>query len=59
MEEEQKGTCVGLGTCPAEAEAKIRVKGEEEGEVGKEGVGLGFGALGGGEVFGLVGSCGD
>jgi hypothetical protein len=37
-EEQQKGICVGLGTCPAEAEVKIQVKGKEEGERGKEGV---------------------
>lgn len=53
-EEEQKGICVRLGTCPAEGEAKSS---EEGREVREESVGLG--AIDWGEVFGLVGSSED
>jgi hypothetical protein len=60
-EEEQKGVCVGLGTCPAEVEVKSTEEGKGEGKEGKEGKeeGPGLGAIDWGEVFGLVGSCGD
>jgi hypothetical protein len=52
-EEEQEGVCVGLGTCPAGVESRGKEEVEED---GKEVV---AGAVDWGEVFGLVGGCGD
>jgi hypothetical protein len=53
-EEETKGVCVGLGTCPAEVEVKFESKDDE-----KEREWVGLGAIDWGEVFGLVGSSCD
>ena len=44
---------MGLGTCPAEVESRGKEEAEED---GKEMV---AGAVDWGEVFGLVGGCGD
>jgi hypothetical protein len=52
-EEEQEGVCVGLGTCPAEVESRGKEEVEED---GKEMVAE---AADWGEIFGLVGCCGD
>ena len=55
--EEQRGVCVGLGTCPATV-GGVAVKEESEGKGGRD-EGVGLGAIDWGEIFGLVGSCGD
>jgi hypothetical protein len=53
-EEETRGVCVGLGTCPAEVEVKCESKEKE-----KEREVVGLGIIDWGEVFGLVGSSCD
>lgn len=48
---------MGLGTCPATV-GGVAVKEESEGKGGRD-EGVGLGAIDWGEIFGLVGSCGD